>query len=88
MHSLLYVFVLFFAIATVFGRHHRGDRCGKNEVYSTCHPHISCQPTCDNYQTPPKICPTVCTTGCACGPSFVRKWNGSCVKPKKCRHSH
>ncbi|KAF2893839.1 hypothetical protein ILUMI_12342 [Ignelater luminosus] len=88
MRSSLYALVFFFVVAAAFGKPQGGNRCGKNEVYSDCHPHPSCQLTCDNYQNPPQICPAVCSIGCACQPNFVRNSSGSCVPRNQCRRSY
>ncbi|GBN47146.1 hypothetical protein AVEN_91085-1 [Araneus ventricosus] len=59
--------------------------CGKNEQYYSCKP--TCKNTCENYQAVNPICPRICIAGCSCKKGYVKRSDGKCVKPEKCKKS-
>ncbi|KAF2893835.1 hypothetical protein ILUMI_12338 [Ignelater luminosus] len=81
MHFLLHIFAFCLLAAVTYGH---PPRCGNNEVYSDCHPPVSCRLTCENYKKPPQACPLICVSGCACQSNFVRNSVGCCVRPSQC----
>ncbi|KAG8183312.1 hypothetical protein JTE90_002804 [Oedothorax gibbosus] len=54
----------------------------KNEQYYECTP--DCKNTCENYDNPATICPTICKSGCFCRKGYVKRKDGKCVKPSQC----
>ncbi|XP_055949174.1 zonadhesin-like isoform X5 [Argiope bruennichi] len=59
--------------------------CRKNEEYYRCIP--TCRNTCENYQAVKPICSRICIEGCFCKKGLVKRSDGKCVKPEKCRKS-
>ena len=55
--------------------------CTNGKLFETCG--TACPLTCDNYRSPPFVCPAVCVMGCFCPQGLVELGN-TCVLPTSC----
>ena len=55
--------------------------CINGKLFETCG--TACPLTCDNYRSPPFICPAVCVQGCFC-PHGLVELGDTCVPPTSC----
>ena len=57
--------------------------CPSGTTYQSCGSFCRNNLTCDNYQNPPLVCPSVCVSGCFCNLGTVVR-NGQCVAMSEC----